>query len=100
MLAATAQTEGAYVIIGNLAEPDAALRLGARLVILQIPGSPEQVLVRGLSRGGRRIRKWIPASRVRDMRVAWEHRPGGESFPTKEAAENMIRARFQDRLPS
>jgi hypothetical protein len=87
---------GRYVIVANVALADSCLRLGARVVVLSIPGNPDRVRVRGLSRGGRRVTKYTRARALRDVRVAWEYDTDGEwlGFPSKEAATVCIAARL------
>jgi len=86
---------GAYAIVANIARADSCLRLGARVVVQRIPGNPDNVEVRGVSRNGRVVTKYVKASRLRDMRVAWEHQPPfALAFATREDAAKVIAARF------
>jgi hypothetical protein len=84
------KTEPGYVVVGNIASADSALRLGARVVVEWVPGSPDHAQVYGLSRGGRRIRKWVPVNRLKNLRIAWEHKPRWVSFKTREEAEALL----------
>lgn len=88
---------GNYVIVANVALPDSSLRMGARVVVLSIPGNPERVRVCGLSRGGRRVTKYTRTRGLKNIRAAWEYGPAhdGCTFATKEAAEECIAARFR-----
>ncbi len=83
-----------YVIVANVASTDSALRLGARVVVEWIPGNPDHAQVRGLSRGGRRITKWVLTKRLKNFRVAWEEKPRWPTYDTKGAAEAVIAARL------
>lgn len=88
---------GNYVIVANVAAADSSLRLGARVIVLGVPGNPDHVRVQGLSRGGRAISKWTMSKRLKSIRPAWEHRPPETctlSFATKEEAARYIAARF------
>lgn len=88
-------TVGAYAIVANVALPDSCLRTGARVVIHGIPGNPERVRVRGISRGGRAVTKYTRTAGLRDIRAAWEHAPPfGCSFASKDEAERCITERF------
>lgn len=86
---------GSYAIVANVAGADSCLRLGARVVVRCIPGNPAHVQVEGLTRGGRRVFKWVPSSRLTNIRAAWENRPPFAcSFETKDEAERCIAERF------
>jgi hypothetical protein len=87
-------TERHYAIVANVSGADSCLRLGARVVVCSIPGNPAHVVVRGLSRGGRAVTKWVASSRLSNLRPAWEHKPPPLSFETREGAEQCISARF------
>lgn len=47
---------------------DRLIRKGARVVILQQPGSPERYQVKGLSLGGRKITKWVNTKHLSNFR--------------------------------
>lgn len=88
----TSSATGAYVVIGNIYLPDSALRMGARVRILAVPGDPAKAFVRGISRGGRVIDKWIASSRLRRLRVAWEPKPKKrQEWVTYETREEAAR---------
>lgn len=83
-------------IVANVDAPDSALRLGARVVVMCIPGNEAHVFVRGLSRGGRVIEKWTMSNRLTNIRPAYLHRPHewGCVFATRADARSMIESRF------
>lgn len=85
---------GNYVIVANVMAADSCLRLGARVVVLSIPGNPAHVFVKGLSRSGRVIRKWTMRHRLHNFRAVWTFKPEWSAFETKESAEREIAARF------
>ena len=63
----------AWTIAANVTS-DRALRHGAKVIILQMPGgSPEQCSVTGLSKSGRPITKWIATKRLHNPRPAFVH---------------------------
>lgn len=88
-------SEKHYAIVANVADADSCLRFGARVVVHSIPGNPASVMVRGLSRGGRAVTKWVKAHRLENIRVAWEHNPPPLRFDSKESAERVIAERFR-----
>lgn len=88
--------EGKYAIVANVAGADSCLRFGARVVVQTIPGNPDHVEVRGLSRGGRPVTKWVVSSRLERFRPAWEHRPPPLSFTTREEADQCIQTRLTE----
>ena len=59
-----------WVIVANVIE-DPLLRRGAKVYLIQWHGSADNVQVIGLSRGGRRITKYIPFKRLRNFRPGW-----------------------------
>lgn len=63
--------EDVFGIVANVVYPDRCLRLGAKVWVLDIPGDPDRCKVRGLSRGGRVVTKWVTARRVGNVRVAF-----------------------------
>lgn len=82
-----------FGIVANVAAADSCLRLGARVVVLSIPGNPDHLLVRGISRGGRVVTKYTAWRRLKNYRVAWVYdHPYG--FATREEAECVIAARL------
>lgn len=87
---------GRYVIVANVALPDSCLRMGARVVVCSVPGNPESVRVRGLTRGGRRVTKYTRLRGLTNLRAAWEHDPRDEwmMFATKADAERVIAERL------
>lgn len=89
---------GAYAIVANVDAADSALRLGARVVVHNIPGNPEHIFVRGLSRGGRVIMKWTSRARLTNFRSAWIHRAPPLWFASREEAEKVIAQRLTPSL--
>jgi hypothetical protein len=77
-----------YGVVANVELPDSTLRKGARVVVLQQPGSADRVLVRGVSRGGRVVTKWTRLRGLKNFRVAWIHDPV-MTWPTREAAAEV-----------
>ena len=65
-----------YVIYANVSAADSALRLGAKVLVMSAPGDPDNIQVRGLSRGGRNITKWTKRSRLKNFRVGWRQHAG------------------------
>lgn len=90
----------AFGIAANVTRPDSCLRLGAKVWIESIPGNPDNMRVRGLSRGGRRIEKWVNAKHsLGNFRVAWmppKARLFCPTFPTREAALHYLRCRVEE----
>lgn len=84
-----------YVVVGNVRDPDSCLRMGARVVVEWVPGNPAKAQVRGLSRGGRRVTKWVPTRRLTKLRVAWEEKPRWPTYATRELAEQAILVRLE-----
>ena len=89
-------TTGRYVIVANVALADSCLRMGARVVVCSIPGNPDRVRVRGLTRGGRRVTKYTRLKGLSNIRTAWEHDPYDEwlMFATEADAERVIAERL------
>jgi len=61
-----------YGIVANNVN-DRVLRRGARCRIQQLGGGGNSIFVRGLSKGGRRIEKWVRLSKLENFRVSWVH---------------------------
>lgn len=57
-------------IVANV-QADKALRIGAKVTILESHGDASQVKVRGCSKSGRVIEKYIPFKRLKNFRAAW-----------------------------
>lgn len=85
--------EAGYVIVANVVDADSCLRKGARVVVEWLPGDPAKAQVRGLSRGGRVVTKWIATKRLGNFRPAWEHKPRWGAYRTREEALRAIMAR-------
>lgn len=66
-------TDLAYGIVCNVAETDRALRHGAKVWIVNGTGGAgwERFVVLAMSRGGRRITKWVLTTRLNNFRAAW-----------------------------
>ena len=62
-----------YGVVANVMEPDRVLRNGAKVWIMHGWGGGgwERLKVRGLSRGGRTVTKWVPIERLSNFRRAW-----------------------------
>lgn len=84
-----------FVIHANVAKADAGLRLGSKVEVLSVPGDPERVEVRGMSRGGRKITKYIATHRLKNFRAQWTHRPLCMCWATREEAERVIADRLE-----
>ncbi len=56
-----------WVIKANIIQ-DKVFRDGAKVLILDIPGSKESLQVRGMSKGGRMVTKWIQINRLENFR--------------------------------
>lgn len=82
-------------IVANVCDSDSALRLGARVWIVN-PFSGWHtgfVEVRGISRGGRTIQKWISRQRLQNYRSCWL-RPDTRwifGWPSRGDAEHWAR---------
>jgi hypothetical protein len=59
-----------YCIIANVKE-DKAFRNGAKVYLLNGRQSSNSVEVHGISKGGRKINKYIPYKRLENFRAAW-----------------------------
>jgi hypothetical protein len=59
-----------FCIVANVAS-DKVFRLGAKVYILRANQQADSAEVTGLSRSGRRIRKFIPYKRLENFRAAW-----------------------------
>lgn len=83
-----------YAVIANVVS-DGILRTGARVWILYHHGDAEIARVRGCSKGGRVVNKYIPYKRLKNFRAAFvpEHlRDRFEHhylFETKEEADGV-----------
>jgi len=56
-----------WIVKANIIR-DKVFRDDAKVLILDIPGSKESLQVRGLSKGGRTVMKWVQISRLRNFR--------------------------------
>ena len=63
--------DGGYALVANIAWSDSCLRTDARVVVLQAGGDGRAVQVRGVTRGGRVVTKWVARKRLDRVRVAW-----------------------------
>ena len=81
----------AWAIVANVVESSSALRVGARVVVIDpgYGGGCERMQVTGLSKGGRPITAWVTADRLRDFRPGYidDGRKPGAHCPTKEYAQ-------------
>lgn len=85
----------AFVIVANVAAADSALRLGARVVIEEVNGDPDHVRVRGISRSGRVISKFLPLKRLKNLRPKWAHTTEAwHTFASREDATRYIAERL------
>jgi hypothetical protein len=66
----TPDTQNEWGICANVLS-DRAFRTGAKVVLLRIPGIPEQTEAYGPSKGGRHIEKWISLKRLTNFRPYW-----------------------------
>lgn len=80
----------AYGIVANVMW-DRVLRMGAKVYLLGYHGDFESVYVSGRSKGGRRIRKYVPMKRLRSFRAAWlpPHITGWLQFAERAPAETL-----------
>lgn len=71
-----------FGVVANVACVDRVLRTGAKVWVLDGWGGGgwERLKVRGLSRSGRKVTKWIPIQRLTKFRRAW--------MPDHERAES------------
>lgn len=73
-----------YGIVANVCETDSCLRMGAKVWVVGgwSGGGFERVVVRGKSRGGRTIEKYLPIARLNNFRAAWvpEHSLKGNAL--------------------
>lgn len=81
-----------FSIAANVVEVDKVLRKGAKVWLTGgwMDGSYERVMVLGLSRGGRRIEKWLSLHKLDRFRAAWvpeAQRPDVQHF--RGAKEEM-----------
>jgi hypothetical protein len=84
-----------FVIVANVAAADSVLRLGAKVVIEEVNGDPSHVRVRGCSRSGRVISKFLPLKRLTNLRPKWDHETESwHKFETREQATEYIAARL------
>ncbi len=56
-----------WIIKANIIQ-DKVFRDGAKILILDIPGSKESLQVRGMSKGGRIVTKWVQMNRLKNFR--------------------------------
>lgn len=81
-----------FGVVANV-RTDASLRLGAKVWIVDGwgGGAWERVYVRGLSRPGETIRKWIAAKALENIRVAWvpEHLREKVRIGDRPSAESL-----------
>jgi hypothetical protein len=86
-----ADDTGAYALFANVVQPDSSLRLGAKVRIRSVPGEPANIEVRGMSRGGRMVTKWIRSNRLGNFRASWVPsslgRWEGSTWPTRDEAD-------------
>lgn len=62
--------KGEYGLVANVVS-DRVLRVGAKVWILGWNGDAENAQVRGLSRGGRMVTKYIRLKRLKNFRSSW-----------------------------
>jgi hypothetical protein len=64
---------GEYGIVANVLETDRVLRKGAKVWLKGgwRDGGFKRLNVRGLSRSGRPVEKWVPITRLDTFRAAW-----------------------------
>lgn len=85
---------GEYAVAANVMNGDSGLRIGARVLVLQVGGMVDTVRVRGLSRGGRMIRKWIRIKKLSNIRAVWLHESQREEVPCSTKSKAEERALF------
>ncbi len=56
-----------WIIKANIVQ-DKVFRDGAKVLILDIPGGKESLQVRGMSKGGRMVTKWVQINRLKNFR--------------------------------
>ena len=86
-----------WIIKANVIQ-DKVFRDGAKVLILDIPGSLDSLQVRGLSKGGRTVTKWVQVNRLRNFRpqfaaelgdVGYGHFIPGDKGHAQEVAGNL-----------
>ena len=87
-------SEPGYGVVANVIAADSCLRMGARVVVEWVPGDPDKAHVRGLSRGGRRVSKWVATKRLGNFRVAWIAKPEWATYSTREEATEKVLSRL------
>jgi len=88
-----------WIIKANVIQ-DKTFRDGAKVLILDIPGSLDSLQVRGLSKGGRTVTKWMQINRLKNFRpefaaelddVGFGHFIPGDKERAQEVAGNLER---------
>ncbi len=86
-----------WIVKANIIQ-DKIFRDGAKVLILDIPGSKESLQVRGLSKGGRIVTKWIQINRLENFRpefvaelddIGFGHFIPGTKEHAQEVAEGL-----------
>ena len=68
-----------WIIKANIIQ-DKVFRDGAKVLILDIPGSKESLQVRGISKGGRMVTKWVQINRLKNFRPEFAAELDGVGF--------------------
>lgn len=73
-----------FGIVANVATADHVFRAGTRLQVHQVPGDRDRARVSGVSRGGRRVVRWLLLSRIANPRIRWVSNVNGIGAPERD----------------
>ena len=88
-------------VVANVANADSCLRLGAKVTLVWWSGNPDRAKWNGLSRGGRRIYKWLTRKRLKNFRAKWLQpgaRHNASTYGSREEAAREAAYLAGDRL--